>query len=83
MKDIGPIREVVDDDQDCVAFLVAVVFVILGHSKCSIYYLLHLLRVPLIKEVLFLLLVKLITYILLHRTPGAIVMNRRTEDVDG
>ena len=75
MKDIGPIREVVDDDQDCVALLMAVIEVPAFNCKGRVHDLLHILRIPIVEEMLLLLLVKLITYILLHRTPGAIVMN--------
>ena len=81
VKDIGPICEVVDYDQDCVALLVAVILVVLGNCESRVYYLLHLLAVPVVEEVFILLLVELVAYILLKGTPGPIVMNRGTEHI--
>ena len=81
VKDVSAISEVVNDDQDCVALLVAVILVVLGNCESGVYYLLHLLAVPVVEEVFILLLVELVAYIFLEGTPGPIVMNRRTEHI--
>ena len=62
VKNVGPVGKVVDDDQVCVAFLMAVILVVLGNCEGRIYNLLHLLRIPIVEEVLLLLLVELVAH---------------------
>ena len=50
-------------------------------AKSGVYYLLHLLAVPVVEEVFILLLVELVAYIFLQGTPCAIVVNRGTEHI--
>ncbi|MDA8584133.1 hypothetical protein N9L68_07850 [bacterium] len=81
MKDIGPICEVIYNDQDGVALLVGVILVVLGNGEGRVNDLLYLLTAPVVEDVLLFLLVELVAHIFLQGTPGAIVVNRRTEHV--
>ena len=63
------------------AFLVAVVLVVLGDCEGGVNNLLDLLTVPFVKEMLLLLLVELVAYLFLQGTPCAIVVNRGTEHI--
>ena len=82
MEDVWSVREIITDDQDCVALLMGVFFVPACDCEGIVDETLDLRAVPVVEEVILLLLVQLVAHILLHCPPSPIVVDAGAEDVD-